>query len=137
MRIGKEDLPKGENQNQRNRANITDCHSRKKFPEKKKNKQYITFLRILAQNNWARNAVTIILRHSLVKLLDFKKAVCAQQCPTICNPIYCGPPGSSVHRISQGRILEWVAIAFSLKKGRSGGNYLARKRTHDLYRKEN
>ena len=39
MRIGKEDLlPKGENQNQRNRANITDCHSRKKFPEKKKNK---------------------------------------------------------------------------------------------------
>ena len=37
MRIGKEDLlPKGEYQNQRNRANITDCHSRKKFPGKKK-----------------------------------------------------------------------------------------------------
>ena len=68
MRIGKEDLlPKGENQNLQNRANITDCHSRKKLPEKINKKQYTTYLRISAQNNWARNAVTIILRHSLVK----------------------------------------------------------------------
>ena len=27
----------------------------------------------------------------------------------------CGPPGSSVHRIFQARLLEWVAIAFSEK----------------------
>ena len=31
----------------------------------------------------------------------------------ICNPIDCKPPGSSVHGISQLRILEWVAISFS------------------------
>ena len=36
----------------------------------------------------------------------------AQLCPTLCNPMDCSPPGSSVHRISQARILEWVAISF-------------------------
>ena len=30
-----------------------------------------------------------------------------------CDPISCSPPGSSVHGISQTRILEWVAISFS------------------------
>ena len=32
---------------------------------------------------------------------------------TLCNPMDCSPPGSSVHGISQARILEWVAISFS------------------------
>ena len=27
-----------------------------------------------------------------------------------CNPVDCGPPGSSVHRILQARVLEWVVI---------------------------
>ena len=30
-----------------------------------------------------------------------------------CNPMDCNPPDSSVHGISQARILEWVAISFS------------------------
>ena len=30
-----------------------------------------------------------------------------------CFPMDCSPPGSSVHGISQARILEWVAISFS------------------------
>ena len=33
--------------------------------------------------------------------------------PTLCNPMDCSLPGSSVHRIFQARILEWVAISFS------------------------
>ena len=37
----------------------------------------------------------------------------ARSCPTLCNPMDCSPPGSSVHGISQARILEWVAISFS------------------------
>jgi len=37
----------------------------------------------------------------------------AQLCLTLCNPIDCSPPGSSVHAILQARILEWVAIPFS------------------------
>jgi len=36
----------------------------------------------------------------------------AQSCPTLGNPMDCSPPGSSVHGISQARILEWVAISF-------------------------
>ena len=31
-----------------------------------------------------------------------------QSCPTLCNPMDCSPPASSVRRISQSRILEWV-----------------------------
>ena len=39
--------------------------------------------------------------------------VCAQLCPTLCDPMECSPPGSSVHKIFQTRILEWVAISSS------------------------
>ena len=41
------------------------------------------------------------------------KSVVAQLCPTLCDPMDCSPPGSSVHGILQARILEWVAIPFS------------------------
>ena len=37
----------------------------------------------------------------------------AQLCLTLCDPVDCSPTGSSVHRILQARILEWVAIPFS------------------------
>ena len=37
----------------------------------------------------------------------------AQSCLTLCNPMGCSLPGSSVHGIFQARILEWVAISFS------------------------
>ena len=37
----------------------------------------------------------------------------AQWCPTLCNPMDCSLPGSSVHEISQARILDWVTISFS------------------------
>ena len=37
----------------------------------------------------------------------------AQSCPTLCNPMDCSLPGSSVHGIFQARVLEWVAISFS------------------------
>ena len=36
-----------------------------------------------------------------------------QSSPTLCDPMDCSLPGSSVHGISQARVLEWVAIAFS------------------------
>ena len=37
----------------------------------------------------------------------------AKSRPTLCGPMDCNPPGSSVHGICQARILEWVAISFS------------------------
>ena len=42
--------------------------------------------------------------------------VCApsrQSRPTLCNPMDCSPPGSSVHGVLQARMLEWVAMPFS------------------------
>ena len=32
---------------------------------------------------------------------------------TLCNPMNCSPPGSCIHKISQARILEWIAIPVS------------------------
>ena len=36
----------------------------------------------------------------------------AQSCPTLCNPMDCSPPSSSVLGIFQARGLEWIAISF-------------------------
>ena len=36
-----------------------------------------------------------------------------QSCPIVCKPLGCSLPGSSIHRISQARTLDWVAISFS------------------------
>ena len=41
-----------------------------------------------------------------------------QLCSTLCDPVDCSAPGSSVHGIFQARTLEWVAISSS--KGSSG-----------------
>ena len=37
----------------------------------------------------------------------------AQSCLTLCNPMDCSPPGSSIHGIFQAGILEWVTISYS------------------------
>ena len=37
----------------------------------------------------------------------------SSDCISLCDPMDCSPPGSSVHGISQARIVEWVAIPFS------------------------
>ena len=37
-----------------------------------------------------------------------------QSCPTLCDPIDSSPPGSPVPGILQEKILEWVAISFSM-----------------------
>ena len=50
-----------------------------------------------------------------------------QSCPTLCNPIDCSLPGSSVHGILQARILEWVAMPSSR------GSSQPRDRTHISY----
>ena len=41
------------------------------------------------------------------------KAVVTQSCLTLCDPMDCNPPGSSVHGILQARILGWVALPSS------------------------
>ena len=57
-----------------------------------------------------------ILALSASQLLCEGSCICArslESCPTLCDPTDCSPPGSAVRRISQARILEWVAISFS------------------------
>ena len=39
--------------------------------------------------------------------------IVTQSCSTLCDPMSCSLPGSSVYGIFQARILEWVAISFS------------------------
>ena len=41
------------------------------------------------------------------------KVLVTQLCLSLCDPMDCSPPGSSVHGILQARTLEWVAISFS------------------------
>ena len=46
-------------------------------------------------------------------LLCWQRCVCVcmlQSCPTLCDPMDCSPPGSSIHWILQARIVERVAI---------------------------
>ena len=52
-------------------------------------------------------SVNVVVCTSLSKV----KALIAQWCPTLCHPMDSSLPGSSVHGISQARILGWVAIS--------------------------
>ena len=46
-------------------------------------------------------------------LSDPRTRALTQSCLTVCHPMDCSSPGSSVHGIFQARILEWVAISYS------------------------
>ena len=48
------------------------------------------------------------------QLAEASLSLVAQSYPTLCNPMDCGSLGSSVHGILQARILEWIAIPFSM-----------------------
>ena len=53
--------------------------------------------------------------HFLLQCMKVKsESEVAQSCPTLCDPMDCSLPGSSVHGISQARVVEWGATAFSL-----------------------
>ena len=53
--------------------------------------------------------------NNLEKTTNRDNVLClvAQLCLTLCDPMDCSPPGSSVHGILQARILEWVSMPFS------------------------
>ena len=48
--------------------------------------------------------ITVLAKRECVR------AKLLQLCPALCDPMDCSLPGSSVHGISQARILEWVAF---------------------------
>ena len=45
--------------------------------------------------------------------LTYMCVLVAKLCLTLCDPVDCSPPGSSVHGILQANLLEWVAVPFS------------------------
>ena len=45
-------------------------------------------------------------------LMSYGACSVAQPCPTLCDAMDCSPPGSSVHGVSEARMLEWVAISY-------------------------
>ena len=47
----------------------------------------------------------------LTPLRNFCRCSVAQSCPTLCDPMDCSPPGSSVPGTLQARVLEWVACS--------------------------
>ena len=49
---------------------------------------------------------------TLITIAAAAAAKSLQSCPTLCDPMDSSPPGSSVHRILQARILEQVAMSF-------------------------
>ena len=68
--------------------------------------------------SWSfRNAKCYILKvlYMLYELmlLCISESEIAQSCLALCDPMDCSLPGSSIHGISQARILEWVAISSS------------------------
>ena len=84
-----------------------------------------TKLRII-QIPTSQNHLTDYMEHSLEPIGEpylcknqsshrVKATLCGcSVCPTLCNPMDCSPPGSSVHGILQARILEWVAVLGAL-----------------------
>ena len=60
------------------------------------------------ENLWLPQTNVLFTDTGKWKLLLFP----TQLYPTLCDPMYFSPQGSSVHGISQARILEWVAISY-------------------------
>ena len=48
----------------------------------------------------------------VIQFIYCDEIVSTQSCPTLCNPMNYIPQGSTVHRIFQAKIPEWVAISF-------------------------
>ena len=64
--------------------------------------------------------------HFLLQCMKVKsESEVAQSCPTLCNPMDCSLPDSSVHGIFQARVLEWGVIAFSVQVALVGKNLSA------------
>ena len=61
------------------------------------------------QSKAVNKYMTMIL--SKISIVQFSSV--AQSCLTLCDPMDCCLPGSSVHGVFQTRVLEWVGISFS------------------------
>ena len=58
----------------------------------------------------ARFMLKCYIQIEVVEDMACMHAKLLQSCLTLCDPMDCTPPGSSVHGIHQARLLEWVAL---------------------------
>ena len=65
------------------------------------------------ENIYCRNSWKLILLNEENTIKCESESEVAQSCLTLCDPMDCSLPGSSIHGIFQTRILKWVAISFS------------------------
>ena len=49
-------------------------------------------------------------KNTCFETVSYSNVSAARLCPTLCDPVVCSPPGSSVHGILQARTLEWADI---------------------------
>ena len=56
----------------------------------------------------------MIHEHGMSFTYLLMKVLVVQSCLTLCDPMDYSLPGSSVYRMLQARILEWVAVSFSM-----------------------
>ena len=68
--------------------------------------------RVLWFQRWSESRIPVWRRNGAPFLLLFYCFI-AKLSPTLCDPVDCGSPVSSVNGVSQARILEWVSISFS------------------------
>ena len=67
---------------------------------------------LLRMLSWSSFKIFLKFKYLKVTLNIVTNCVCAYSvCLSLCNPMDCSLPGSSVHGIFQARILEWVAIS--------------------------
>ena len=100
------------------------CKERKKRSERKKKVKSLSHVRLFVtpwtaahqaapsmgfsrKEYWSGVPLPSQLTVSSVQLSSI-----AQSCPTLSDPMDCGPPGCSIHGIFQARVLDWGAIAF-------------------------
>ena len=74
--------------------------------------------RLCNSEKYGLNCSLHVCNVTLNKLLNLYTSVSCSvhnplSCRTLCNSMYCSPPGSSVHGIILVRILGWVAVSFS------------------------
>ena len=72
---------------------------------------YLGATKPMSPNYWSPCILGPVLCNNRKK--EKKESEITQLCPTLCHPMDCSLPGSSVYRIFQARILEWVSISFS------------------------
>ena len=64
------------------------------------------------------NWILVIKPSPILYTLCVHTCFVTQSCLTLWNPMNCSPPGSSVYWIFQARMLEWVAISYSMRSFR-------------------